>query len=65
LPAEVSFKADAFSASITIDDPGQFGFEIYRNNRLAVERPASDTDANRIVLIETANVWRGFQFSVK
>jgi RNA polymerase sigma factor (sigma-70 family) len=34
LPGEISFRADAFTATITVHGPGQFGYDAYRNNRL-------------------------------
>ena len=65
LPDEVSFEADAFNASITLNDPGQFGLDIYRNNRLAARRPISFTATNRTYLVRALGRGRGFGFGVK
>ena len=65
LPAEISFQADAFNASFKLRDPGQFGFDIYLNNRIAARRPISAATTNRTYLVETLAVRRGFRFSVK
>lgn len=38
LPAQISFRADAFTASVSVQGPGQFGYEAYRDNRLMGRR---------------------------
>lgn len=46
LPAQVSFQADAFTASLKVYGPGEFGFEAYRDTRpLAIGSLATFTNA--------------------
>jgi hypothetical protein len=54
LPSEISFQADAFTASVGVQGPGEFGFEVYRNNLpLAKAAPATFTNATRNYFIES------------
>lgn len=52
LPGQVSFKADAFAATIAVQGPGQFGLETYRNNQLmAMGTPVTFTNTSRIYTV--------------
>jgi hypothetical protein len=60
LPGQILFKADAFNASVSVPGPGQFGFEVYRNNDLiASGKPNTVTNLSREISIEGMAGGRG------
>jgi RNA polymerase sigma factor (sigma-70 family) len=66
LPAQVSFQADAFTASLTVRGPGRFGFEAYRDNlRIGFAGPALFTNATGAYFVESLPGGEGTRISVK
>lgn len=65
LPAQISFRADAFTASVSVQGPGQFGYEAYRDNRLMGRRLlASFATTNTAFSIEGLAGGRGTRIRV-
>lgn len=66
LPDQLSFRADAFAATVGVQGPGEFGFEIYRDDRLTASgRRAAFTNASREFSIRSLAGGQGTSFSMK
>ena len=49
---KVSFNADAFSATINVQGPGEFGFGIYRGDLQQASASVGPITNNRSIIIE-------------
>jgi len=63
LPGEILFQADAFTATITVHGPGQFGFHAYRNDRPFSWSNFGPITNTSTFEIESSAGGRGVQFS--